>query len=97
MNHFPAKKFKVETGPFVDIKTLNKIEAVWTRTFKNIPHFEGGSNMPALMNKETVEHFFPGQNLKTDFTLYENDHLKLVEWLVTTRAIVEKKFNNPAA
>jgi len=70
--HFPAKKFEVVTGPFIDINTLIKVEAVWTRTFKNIPHFEGSSNIPTLMNKATVEQFFPSQNLKTDFTVQKN-------------------------
>jgi len=90
LNHFPSQTVKYETGPFVDKKQLKPVEAVWTRTFKNIPHFEGGSNMPALMDQETVKHFFSEQDSKKDHILYQNDHLKLVEWLVTTREVVEK-------
>ncbi|HEX2579272.1 MAG TPA: hypothetical protein VHK67_02585 [Rhabdochlamydiaceae bacterium] len=90
LKHFPAQSFKVMTGDFVDESKLEKVEVVWTRTFKNIPHFEGGSNVPGLMKTETVKKFFPEQNLKTDFTLHQNDHLKLIEWLVTTREVVEK-------
>ena len=81
---------EVPTGPFIDEQKLEKIETVAAFHFNNIPHFKNPPDSGTTMTKETFKQFFPDKKLSHEEAYDQNDHLKIVEWLVTTREVIER-------
>ncbi len=79
--HEPHAHFEHPSGPFVDEKQLEKITVVITYRFKDL--------CGTFIKKETFTHFFPGEKFSEQEPYHQNNCVKLVEWLVTTKNVVE--------